>query len=365
MIAVIYGTTGELIKLAPVLRLLDERDRPPLTLCTGQHVEQIPALLEHFGLPQPDAWLSRGRGGRDVHRSMDFPPWFAAVIAGFARRRRWLRDELAAPPLVMVHGDTVTTPLGALMGRTLPATVAHLEAGYRSVDWRHPFPEELDRRATARIAQIHFAPGEQTVANLHAERVKGEIVDTLRNTVIDALALAPPVAPPQLGLAGERFGIVTIHRFELLSNSDELRALIELLHETSRTVPLLFVDYPVTAAVIKAQGLSDHFDERLRRIPRQPYFDFISLLKASAFLLTDSGGSQQECAQLGLPCLVHRAKSETPDGLEAGSVVLSGMDLDVVRAFLADPEAHSRPPAELSVSPSEIVVEHLARRGYI
>ncbi|MCW2997494.1 MAG: UDP-N-acetylglucosamine 2-epimerase [Solirubrobacterales bacterium] len=365
MIAVIYGTVGELIKLAPVLRLLEERGHRPLTLCTGQHVQQIPALLEHLDLAPPDAWLARGRHGRDVSVRADFPAWFAESSYRFVRGRSGLRRALGAAPLVLVHGDTFTTPLGALMGRLLPATVAHLEAGLRSGNWRHPFPEELDRRATTRLAHIHYAPGTVAVSNLHAARATGEIVDTGHNTVVDALELAPTASAPDLGLPDGRFGIVSIHRFELLSRPDELRALMDLLWAASRETPLLFVDYPVTAAVLRAEGLDDRFDDRLRRLPRQPYFDFVSLMKASAFVVTDSGGSQEECAQLGIPCLVHRATSERNDGLDGGSVTLSGMELEAVRAFIADPDAYARPPRRLAASPSRIVVEHLEQAGFL
>jgi len=366
MIAVVFGTTGELIKLAPVLRALRERGAPAFTLCTGQQVEQIPALLDDFGLPQPDVWLGRGYRGRDLERAGWVPIWLTGVVAAFLRQRRALCRRLRAPssaPLVLVHGDTFTTVIGALIGRSVGVPVAHLEAGLRSGNWRHPFPEELDRLAATRLARIHLTPGPHGVANLHAMHAKGAILDTGGNTIRDALELVPTGAPV-VELPSEPFGLVSLHRFELLGKPNPFREILELLRETSRRTPLLFVDHPVTAAAISAQGLDDLFDESFRRIPRQRYFNFIALLKASSFLVTDSGGSQEECTQLGHPCLVHRVATERPDGL-GRPVVLSRMDLGVAAAFLADPLAYATPPVEARQRPTDTILDFLVARGHL
>jgi UDP-N-acetylglucosamine 2-epimerase (non-hydrolysing) len=366
MIAVAYGTTGELIKLSPVLVRLRESGRPAFALCTGQQVEQIPALLDDFALPQPDLWLSRGNRGHDLERPVDLPRWLHHVIVAFRRHRRALRGRLTSAktrPLLLIHGDTLTTVLGGVMGHALRIPVAHVEAGMRSGDWRNPFPEELDRMAAARLAQVHFAPGAGAADNLRAMKVCGKIVDTGGNTIRDALQLVPPGAP-DIDLPPGPFGLASLHRFELLGRPTALRAILELLHEASRSTPILFIDHPVTAAAIAVHGLGGLFDQRFRRVPRQRYFSFIALMKASAFLVTDSGGSQEECAHLGHPCLVHRAVTEHADGLSR-SVVLSRMDLDVVRRFLADPSAHARPSAAAQRSPTDVIIDHIENRGHL
>lgn len=366
MIVAVFGTTGELIKLAPVLRRLQERGEAVWSVCTGQQVEQIPRLLDDFGLPQPDCWFGRGFRGRDLEKVAWIPPWLAAVTLAGVRARSSLRARLdAAPtaPLVLVHGDTFTTVIGALLGRGLRVPVAHLEAGLRSGNWRHPFPEELDRRATSLLARIHLAPGPHAVANLHAMGVRGEVIDTRGNTIRDALDLVPP-SPPGIELPAEPFGLVSLHRFELLGKPALFKEILELLRESTSVRPLLFIDHPVTAAAIESQRLQHLFGERFRRVPRQRYFDFISLLKASAFLVTDSGGSQEECSQLGHPCLVHRVATERPDGLD-GPVVLSRMDLGVVAGFLADPLVYARPAGSAETRPTDVIVDFLERRGFV
>ncbi len=366
MIIVVFGTTGELIKLAPLLTALAQRGTPAWTMCTGQQTRQIPSLLTDFGLEQPDVWLAHGFRGRDLERAQWIPPWLAHVGASFTARYAAIRArgrQAPTRPLLIVHGDTFTTVLGAMMGRAAGLPVAHIEAGLRSGDWRHPFPEEVDRLATSRLARIHFAPGPHAAANLRRNRTRGEIVDTGGNTIRDALALVP-ARVPALDLPAEPFGVVSLHRFELLSKPVALRAILELLRDASRRTPMVFIDHPVTAAAIETQGLGDLFDDRLRRVPRQRYFNFIALLKASAFLVTDSGGSQEECAELGHPCLVHRVATERPDGLD-GPVVLSRMDLGVVAEFLADPTARARPPADPGTRPTDVIVEYLQQRAYL
>lgn len=367
MIAIVYGTTGELIKIAPVIEELRRHGHNPLLLCTGQQVEQIPEFQKELGLPGVDIWLARGSAGTDLDRKREIPGWVARVCLSVARRRRMLRELLAQDgksPFVIVHGDTFTTVLGALIGHTLRAPVAHVEAGLRSGDWRNPFPEELNRRIAARLADLNFAPGAVPAANLRREGVRGEIVDTAHNTIRDAVEMVADRAEVPIELPGEPFGLVSLHRFELIEREAQLGALLSRLHRHSRRQPLLFIDHSTTAAVIDRQpALRRLFDVRFRRIPRLPYMRFIAVLRRAQFLVTDSGGSQEECAFLGMPCLVHRAVSERDDGLRGGSVVLSRLDLGVVDAFLAEPERWRFAPAASGVRPSRTIVQELARRG--
>jgi UDP-N-acetylglucosamine 2-epimerase (non-hydrolysing) len=366
MLLVVYGTTGELIKLAPVLTRLDLR-REVRTVCTGQQVEQIPTLLSDLGLPPVDVWLAEGRRGHDLQTLADLRIWLPTLLRRFAHARGWLRREAGrgAAPLVLVHGDTMTTVLGAAMGRLLGVPVAHVEAGLRSGSWRDPFPEELDRRMTSRLASLHFAPGPWAAENLRRAGVSGEIVDTGANTIRDTLGLVDPGAVPGVPVPAEPFGLVSIHRFELLEDKEALRATVDVLREASGRMPLLFIGHPVTLAAVRAAGLEDRFDERFRCVPRQRYFPFIALLKASRFLLTDSGGSQEECTQFGLPCLVHRANTERLDGLAEGIVTLSRMDLGVVRRFLADPPPRVPVGDGAGPAPSDVIVEALRARGFL
>jgi UDP-N-acetylglucosamine 2-epimerase (non-hydrolysing) len=362
VILVVFGTTGELIKLAPVLLRLDERGHRYLLTTTGQQVQQIPSFLDQFGLRQPDLWLARGAGGRDLSVNADIPGWLARVTRAWGRERRRVRRTLRngpGRPLVLVHGDTMTTVLGSVMGRTLRAPVAHIEGGLRSYDLRHPFPEELNRMVATALSRIHYAPGAWAASNLR----RGEVVDTGSNTIRDSLELVSD-EQPSVPLPDGPFGIVSLHRFELLNNRRLLTETIEVLADAARGTPLLFVDHPVTIAAVERFELAGHFTASgLMRIPRLPFFDFVRVERRSSFVVTDSGGSQEECYYLDLPCLVHRVKTERREGL-GENAVLSGMSADVLRDFLADPTRFRRRTSVSTASPSDVIVGDLERRGF-
>lgn len=364
MICTIYGTTGELIKLWPVLRGIRERGASFVNATTAQQVAQIPGLLDQLGLPQPDVYFARGHAGHELHTNKDIPPWLTSVASGFARNRAELRRAMradGAPPLVLVHGDTMTTLLGTLIGRGLGAPVAHIEAGVRTWDLRHPFPEELNRRLVTKIAQIHYAPGAEAAGNIH----RGIVVDTGMNTIRDSLELAGAAADVPEVVRGGPFGLVSIHRYELLNDGELFRASLEALGRHAAQRPMLFIDHPVTVAAMRRFGLEDVFEgTSVHRIARRSFFEFIGLLRLADFVVTDSGGTQVESYVLDKPCLVHRKKVEQPDGV-GENVVVSGWDLQSLRDFLDDPSHHRRRDAIPAVSPTQIILDDLETRGYL
>jgi UDP-N-acetylglucosamine 2-epimerase (non-hydrolysing) len=363
VILVVFGTTGELIKLAPVLLRLDERGHEYVLATTGQQVEQIPGFLEQLGLRQPDLWFARGASGRDLRVNGDIPGWLARVGRSYARHRRQLRGTLrsgSGRPLVLVHGDTMTTVLASTIGRTLRAPVAHIEGGLRSFDYRHPFPEELNRKLATALAAIHYAPGAWAASNLR----RGIVVDTGSNTIRDSLQLVPSGDPP-FALPPGRFGIASLHRFELLNSRRLLTETLQLLAEAARRMPVLFIGHSVTDAAVERFGLRPLFDaSRLIHTPRLRFFDFVRAERRSAFVVTDSGGSQEECYYLDLPCLVHRVKTERPEGL-GENAVLSGMQPAVLDDFLRDPSRFRRTTPLPVASPSDVIVGDLERRGFL
>jgi UDP-N-acetylglucosamine 2-epimerase (non-hydrolysing) len=363
MICVIYGTTGELIKLAPVLRRFQERQIGYASVTTAQQVEQIPDLLTLLGIPQPDLWLARGHAGHDLRTTSDVPGWLARTASTFFRQRARLKGMLrrgTGKPLVLVQGDTMTTVIGAMIGRNLGATVAHIESGLRSWDLFNPFPEELDRRVSSRIANLLYAPGPWAASNLR----RGTIVDTGSNTIRDSLSLAGEIVDPSTTIPDEPFGLVSLHRFELLTNRRLLQATLEVLADHAQRQPLLFIEHPVTVAAIEKLGLRSIIDlPGLRRIPRLPFLRFIPLLRRSAFIVTDSGGNQEETYYLDIPCLVHRKRTERREGL-GENVVLSGHRIDALRQFLAEPDEHRRRSPLPAGSPSQVIVDDLMARGF-
>lgn len=359
-IAFVAGTTAEIIKLAPVMLELRERGLGYVLWSTDQHVSGMQETLENLGLPQPDVHLVPERRRVHVAAAGQVPGWVASVLSGAVRQRRALRRAVRAQgrPIVVVHGDTFTTVLGSLVGRFIGARVAHVEAGMRSGDIRHPFPEELNRRLAARIATLHFAPTAREAANLKRERVRGEVVETGENTAVDALRLMLQAAPAEADLP-ERFGLVTLHRFELVRDARAFSAIISTLAGCATPEqPLLMVAGKAERARITELGLEGLFGDDFRLLAKRPYAEFLPLLAAADFVVTDSGGLQQECAVLGKPCAIHRERTETHQGL-GENVVLTGLDTAVVRRFVREWESHRRPSTLDEHHPSQRVAEIL------
>lgn len=363
MIAFIYGTTAELIKLAPLHHRLVSLGSRPLHWSTAQQHDELLEAAQMMDMPTPDVMLARGAGGHSLRTRADAMRWLTRVTATAASSRRDLKSSLrqdGRQPLVLVHGDTMTTVAGALLGRWLGATVGHVEAGLRSHDWRNPFPEEIDRLVVGKIAQLHYAPGVTEVENL--SKTRREVINTNGNTIRDSLRLVPVDLDPGLPDLPERFGLVSLHRIELLQDprfAESLRA----LQLSSWTMPLVMVYDPVTDEQIEKQELQGLFDDKhFRRIPKLPYFRFVALLRRASFVVTDSGGLQEECADMGTPCLVHRVKTERSDGLGL-NVHLSGMNVNVLREFLDDPGPASVREVEVRHSPSDVIVADLVARG--
>lgn len=365
MIAFVYGTTAELIKLAPLHHRLVALGSPPLHWSTAQQFDELLEAARMMHMPAPDVMLAQGAGGHSLRTTGDAVRWLARVVATAGSHRRALKSSLrqdGRQPLVLVHGDTMTTVLGAVIGRWLGATVGHIEAGLRSHDWRNPFPEELDRRVVGRIAHLHYAPGTTEVENLSSTR--HEVILTNGNTVRDSLKLVPADLDPGIPDLPERFGLVSLHRVELLQD-ERFAASLLALQKSARTTPLVLVYDPVTDQQIEKQQLQGMFDDvHFRRIPKLPYFRFVALLRRADFVVTDSGGLQEECADLGTPCLVHRVKTERSDGLGLNAR-LSGMNVDVLTRFLEDPGYVSVGPVVVQHSPSDVIVADLMARGMV
>ncbi len=357
LIQVLFGTKAEAIKLAPVLTEMDKRGVPYRLVETGQHGGFLPGLRVELGLREPDVCLGGDRDADTVARAVIWGIRLALRLASAQR----LRDEVFGnrDGVCLVHGDTPSTLLSALMARRAGLRVAHLESGLRSHSWRHPFPEELIRVAVMRLAHVLFAPDGDAVANLEAlvaeGRVRGRVVATSANTGVEALRSAlGPVGP---GVAGSGPVVATMHRVENLHDDARFEGFLALLGRLAR--PAVFVVHPPTEAVLSDRGGRAVVEDMgVATSGLVPYGEFTAMLAAAPYVVTDGGSIQEECARLGVPTLLWRDRTERPDGIGA-NVVLARYDDDVVGAFLADPQALRRPVALGDERPSAEVVDVL------
>ena len=353
---VVLGTKAQYIKTAPLIRRLVDERVPHRLVDLGQHGELTESLRSELGIGEPDLRIG---GSSDVSSIPQAARW-AAGLAGETVSPRKVRQEIFAgrPGAVLVHGDTPSTLLGAMLARRARLPLAHLEAGLRSGRITHPFPEEAIRVAVMRRSDLLLAPDGGAVANLRRMRgVHGRVVRLPGNTGAEALHTAlgsQPIAPS--GPA-----VVTCHRVENLHRQDRLRGVVDLAVGLGRIGPVRFVVHGPTSGRLASLGL----DRRLREagvetVELQPYPTFVRSLAAAWLVVTDGGSIQEECARLGVPTLLWRAASERPDGLGA-NIRLTGYDVDGALRVAGDPEALRRPPQPLDEPPSAVAAAELAR----
>jgi UDP-N-acetylglucosamine 2-epimerase (non-hydrolysing) len=291
------------------------------------------------------------------------PGWAAQVLRTAWSRRAELKatlNEDGRPPLVLVHGDTFTTPYGALIGkRILKSRVGHIEAGARSGSLLSPLPEELNRKIAAKVVDIHFAPTSREVANLG--KARGVVINTEANTAIDSMRQA--VDEPAMDGLPERFGLATLHRFELLSRADKYREALEILREESRRMPVLYMAGAPEREKIERLGLGDLFDDQFQIRPKLRYLKFLPLIARAEYVVTDSGGLQEECGYLGTPCAIHRHRTERHVGI-GENVMLTEMRADKLREFLAGYETMRGKSLMDKYHPSKVIADTLAQLGY-
>jgi len=320
-IMIVMGTRPEVMKLAPValeLRRHPKQFRAAL-VGTGQHRDLVPKHLSQFDLElDHDLRVMKRR----------------QTLADITSRTVERMDALLAdqePDAVMVEGDTTAVLIGALAAFYRQIPVAHVEAGLRSDDRYNPFPEEMNRRLVAPIAEIHFAPTPTARENLLRENIPGERIFVTGNTAIDALLLAgkgKPEAPavPPAGLKGRRMVLVTAHRRE--SWGEGLREICRALRELAERFEDIVIVYAVHPNPVVRETAREILGgvERVRLIDPPEYVEFVDLMKRCYLILTDSGGIQEEAPSLGKPVLVLRRTTERTEGVEAGCSELIGTE---------------------------------------
>ena len=377
-VMLVFGTRPEAIKMAPVVGALKDADDFEVTVTvTGQHRQMLDSVLEVFGI-RPDYDLNIMRPGQDLYDVT------SRVLSG-------MRDVFKEiqPDIVLVHGDTSTSTAAALAAFYARIKVGHVEAGLRTGDIYSPWPEEMNRRLTGRLANVHFAPTETSKANLLRENVDEAAIFVTGNTVIDALiqvksqlensqelkaSVAATIKNQGYDLdrlkAGRRLVLVTGHRRE--NFGEGFRHICQALAELSaKYVDSVDFVYPMHLNPNVRGPIAETFgDNRLDNmffIEPVDYLPFVYLMMSSHVILTDSGGIQEEAPSLGKPVMVMRDTTERPEALEAGTVELVGTDrrkiVDGVSRLIDDDDLYSERCSRLNPygdgKASERIVEAL------
>lgn len=358
-IMLVFGTRPEAIKMAPLVKEFQKYpDKFKTVVCvTGQHREMLDQVLRIFEIV-PDYDLNIMKQGQDLYDVT------SRVLLG-------MRDVLkeVQPDIVLVHGDTTTSTTAALAAFYQQIPVGHVEAGLRTHNIYSPWPEEMNRQLTGRIATYHFAPTPLSKQNLLAENVKSEQIAVTGNTVIDALYMVVDKIKSDKALDkdlenillhsgydvnrlsnGKKMVLITGHRRE--NFGDGFISICKAIQTLTQKYQDVDFVYPMHLNPNVRKPIHAVFGEDLSNLSNMffieplEYLSFVYLMEKSTIVLTDSGGIQEEAPGLGKPVLVMRDTTERPEALEAGTVKLVGTDFNKivngVSALLENRESYER-----------------------
>lgn len=350
------GTKAQLIKTAPIMKIFEEKKKPYRFIFTGQHNETIDELLRSFGIKKPDITLHKGE---DIAERGKMFFWLIKILRLIFFNQKEIFGDTKKEDIVLIHGDTISTLLGAIAGRLSGIRVGHVESGLRSFRLFHPFPEEIIRRIVFALSDIYFCPNECLAKNL--EKYSGEKIILGENTLLDAIKLVEKSETSDEEIPKEKFFICSIHRHENIF-SKRIFFLVDLLRDIAKNNIIIFVLHPATTKQLKKTGLFQKLESEKNIIlrPRSDYFSFLRIVKKSSGLLTDGGSNQEECAYLGIPCLLLRSASERTEGMSE-NVVLSDYKKGVIFDFINNSEKYRRQEKNIDFSPSERVFNALEK----
>ena len=355
MIHVFIGTKAQYIKTAPLLRLFDQSGTDYRLIDSGQHAALSESMRTELGVRAPDVALG---GSTDVTSIPQALWWMMGLAWRLFSKRRILTEIFGGVGGVcVVHGDTPSTLLSTLMANRAGLKVAHLEAGLRSHRLLHPFPEELIRIVVMRRADLLFAPDEAAIRNLEAMGVKGRVVPLSGNTSLEAVRAASPNVGGESGPA-----IVTMHRVENLHRRSRRDRFVDLVEQIAADQTVRFVLHAPTESALSGGPLDRLAAAGVALTPLTSHAEFVGMLAAAPFVVTDGGSIQEECALLGVPTLLWRDRTERPDGL-GRNVVLSRYQPVEIDSFLADPSSLRREPSVPDVAPSRQILDELIAVG--
>lgn len=324
-VACVVGARPNFMKIGPIIKGFAPTPIRPLLVHTGQHYDERlnNAFFQQLGIPTPDVNLGVGSGSHAV-QTAEVMKRFEPVVAD------------GKVDAVLVVGDVNSTLACALVASKLGIPVVHVEAGLRSYD--REMPEEINRVLTDAISDLLFVTEEGAFANLAREGIPAERVRFVGNVMIDTLlanrqrlpdaasVLAEAVGKGMLA-EGSAFTLLTLHRPSNVDDPTKLRSLLQAVRDASEGMPIVFPVHPRTEAKIRDAGLSDLVKPPIF-VPLPPvgYLEMISLMTGAKFVLTDSGGVQEETTALGVPCMTLRDNTERPVTIDQGTNTLIGTD---------------------------------------
>ncbi|MCH8158136.1 MAG: UDP-N-acetylglucosamine 2-epimerase, partial [Nitrospinae bacterium] len=324
----------------------------------AQHKETMYEIMEQFGIKKPDIVI--GDLGRDITSVGDMLLWSLRVLAyAFFNKRKIFRQDRSG--VVLIHGDAPPLLLGGLIARFQGLKVAQIEAGLRSFNFFKPFPEELTRVLAARMGliDIFFCQDDRAMQNVAPFNKQAHC--TRFNTMLDALRIAQAASPNGAPSTDEeKYALVSLHRFETISNKEKLAKAVEHILNISRKIKLRFILHPPTRVALKKFGLYDVLEreENCEMMSRLGFFEFNKMFRKAEFIISDGGSNQEESFYMGIPCLLFRNETERMEGM-GKNVVLSRFDSSVIEQFVDHYPDYRIDPVADTESPTRFIIDQL------
>lgn len=354
------GTEAELIKVFTVIMECQKLGAICHIIASGQNDLKRNRILNYIELNGQYIELSQEK---DIKKSaVGLLQWFFKTKNNAINTiaSHFPKEKLKDANLV-VHGDTVSTLMGALLGRKLEMTVCHVEAGLRSHHLFNPFPEEIDRLLTSRIARVHFAPGKEPEQNLR--KAKGIVINTQYNTILDSLRISrqlPVETEAVEKLQGKDYFVFVMHRQENLMNETFVREVVKNIDRFAQNRTAVVILHTITKNKFEEMGILQEMEQNDKYVllPRVDYFDFMKLLEGAQYVITDGGSNQEELHYMGKPCLIMRKTTERKEGIGENAVMIDG-NMKNMNCFVSQYEKYQKGQVRAMESPSKIIATTL------
>lgn len=329
-ILVVAGARPNFMKIAPLMREFKKQKEKFLVrlVHTGQHYDfnMSEIFFKNLGIPNPNIFLNVGSASHAVQT--------AKIMLAF---EKVLIDE--KPDLLIVVGDVNSTLACSLTAKKLNIKIAHVESGLRSFDW--DMPEEINRLVTDKLSDYLFVSEQSGVVNLKKEGINASKIFYVGNTMIDTLfqnmsKIEQSSILKTIDLTPKTFAIVTLHRPSNVDSKKAMQEIIDILKDIGHVTTVIYPIHPRTKNMIIKNSLMKEFESipGLKTIKPQGYFDFMKLVKNAQFVLTDSGGIQEETTVLGIPCLTMRENTERPSTVKEGTNTLVGRNKKMILKYV-------------------------------
>jgi len=351
------GTEAELIKIFPIILRIKELNITYKIISSGQNDISKSIVLQMVNDGKIDILLSDS--GKIQKSVFGLLSWFFRTY--FNSKKIIKKEKGIKGSILVIHGDTISTVMGAQLGHKYKMKIAHVEAGYRSYDFFNPFPEEIDRVIASKYAHLHFAPSQLAFDNLI--KIKGQKYNTQYNTILDSMRYSGTIDTDSAvfsELKDEKYFVFVMHRQENLAQKKLVQAVIKQIIDISKLIKCVMILHEPTEIKLIEYNLLDILKQSKNIIttPRINYFDFMKLINNSEYVITDGGSNQQELYYMGKPCLILRKKTEQNEGI-GKNVLMYNEDIGVIKEFSENYNRYKTDGVDNSASPSDIIVKIL------